>query len=866
VKTGSAHLLAERYRLIARLGAGGFGEVWKAIDTRLGDEFVVAVKILLTSENLPENAVARFLQEGQILADLSRSHPGVPRVFTVEERSDRGPYMVCEFVDGKTLLETMDDTYDMTSRIEYAVELFDILDAIHSKGVLHRDLKPENLMVPAGYEGLKLIDFGIAKTATHAKVKTQEGVILGTPGYMAPEVLLGREYSRWSDLYQAALITFELITGRRAYPAKRGESPLVMLHRQLSAAPDMRLRELAPSAPASVDHVIMQCIDPNPDHRPETAALVRDALERGLEEMKIAEGSGAWGGVHAFAGRGKTAGGAGWTRAGAGDSRAGARARRSGHATAMTDAGATREALADAGTAAGIAPVARRGPETALATAVDTATADAARWRDGTRFEDTGSAAATLTNARESVDPATAKPVTRPRLALIAPSLAGAIATVVFIALGVHRLVRIDHRGSESTPPSPSRSRGTGESGLPLAAESTDAQSRFVTVAPRFEFVRDQIRLRFSTTQPAITRLVLRTAVTESTLTRESSASLHHDLNVSLLKWDGIGEPRVELTRGSSAEAVTIARALISLSRRIVSLLTTFRIQMDRHLVKLGRHRLPSDPRSLASLVPDPDVFATILGCVPWIRFALTQPLPDDVRLSLVTAISDAQVLDQLCPSRLRRGAGEIRAMLPSQFGQIIAHSVDAGSVPSCIRASRANAHVAGTQEVKIGNETYTAHEIVGEGLDGLEVSTTKGYALFSHGSSHLAEDLDAALAGRTGARSPEPSTGKFQLRIPNRMLSPGRRLVLATFHGCEHYETLYTVEINGALRLVNDGPCLPGPSNQKPNLDVWRELPAGSVHAGLNVFEVRLTCPAWWGECSGVWFSGLKIYSVANV
>jgi serine/threonine protein kinase len=193
------------YEILAPIGAGGMGQVWKARDPRL--DRIVAIKI--SREQFSE----RFELEARAVAALN--HPHICQLYDV------GPdYLVMEFVDGAPLKGPL----PIEKSVEYAAQILDALDAAHQKGITHRDLKPDNILVTK--QGIKLLDFGLAKrqgtalketdaTLTHAM--TQQGQILGTFQYMSPEQLQGKEVDPRSDLFSFGCVVYEMLTGKRAF-------------------------------------------------------------------------------------------------------------------------------------------------------------------------------------------------------------------------------------------------------------------------------------------------------------------------------------------------------------------------------------------------------------------------------------------------------------------------------------------------------------------------------------------------------------------------------------------------------------------------------------------------------------------------
>src|SRR5208283_4761290 len=205
-------LIAERYRVIGLLGRGGMGEVYRATDLTLSQP--VALKFLPEAAGADQMALARFYNEVRIARQVS--HPNVCRVYDVGQLEGQ-PYLSMEYIDGENLASLIRRIGRLPhdKAVEMSRRLCAGLSAAHARGVLHRDLKPANVMVDS--EGQVLItDFGLAGIAgmlQGAEVRN------GTPAYMAPEQLAGREVTVRSDIYSLGLVLYEMFTGRRAFEA-----------------------------------------------------------------------------------------------------------------------------------------------------------------------------------------------------------------------------------------------------------------------------------------------------------------------------------------------------------------------------------------------------------------------------------------------------------------------------------------------------------------------------------------------------------------------------------------------------------------------------------------------------------------------
>jgi hypothetical protein len=263
-------LLSARYRIVALLGRGGMGEVYRANDLKLGQP--VALKFLPEATSKNEVTLARFYNEIRIARQVS--HPNVCRVYDLGDVEGQ-PYLSMEYVDGEDLGSLMRRIGRLPAdkAIEIARKLCAGVAAAHDKGVLHRDLKPSNIMLD-GRGNVLITDFGLAGLASQlqgAEVRN------GTPAYMAPEQLAGKEVTMRSDIYSLGLVLYEIFTGKRAFEAAT-LAELVRLHTETSPVnPTTLVKDLDPA----VERVILRCLDPDPRNRPASALAVAAALPGG---------------------------------------------------------------------------------------------------------------------------------------------------------------------------------------------------------------------------------------------------------------------------------------------------------------------------------------------------------------------------------------------------------------------------------------------------------------------------------------------------------------------------------------------------------------------------------------------------------
>jgi serine/threonine-protein kinase len=259
-------ILADRYRIVGRLGRGGMGEVYRADDLRLGQP--VALKFL--SQTLDRDPARLTQLHTEVRMARQVSHPNVCRVYDVGE-FDGHTFLSMEYVDGEDLASLLRriGRFQEDRAIELARQICAGLAAAHDRGVVHRDLKPANIMVD-GSGRIRITDFGLAGTA---------GEILraGTPAYMAPEQLAGGEVTPRSDIYALGLVLYELFTGKRALEAPT-IAELIAKREQADITPPT---EVVRGLDAAIERVVMRCLEPDVTRRPASALAVAAALPGG---------------------------------------------------------------------------------------------------------------------------------------------------------------------------------------------------------------------------------------------------------------------------------------------------------------------------------------------------------------------------------------------------------------------------------------------------------------------------------------------------------------------------------------------------------------------------------------------------------
>ncbi|MEA2163820.1 MAG: eukaryotic-like serine/threonine-protein kinase [Thermoanaerobaculia bacterium] len=271
------------YEIVAPIGAGGMGEVFKARDTRLDRN--VAIKVLPSHLSSNPQLRERFDREARTISQLT--HPHICTLYDVGHEGGID-YLVMELLDGEMLSDRLSKgPLPLDQVLRYGAEIASALDRAHRSGIVHRDLKPGNVMLTRS--GAKLLDFGLASVraggsdggvfsgatqATVAKPLTQEGAILGTFQYMAPEQLDGLDADRRTDIFALGALLYEMATGSRAFEGKTRTSLIAAI---VSASP-RPLREVVPLTPPALEHVIARCLEKDPEDRWQNAQDIAEEL------------------------------------------------------------------------------------------------------------------------------------------------------------------------------------------------------------------------------------------------------------------------------------------------------------------------------------------------------------------------------------------------------------------------------------------------------------------------------------------------------------------------------------------------------------------------------------------------------------
>src|SRR5262245_44941687 len=279
------------YQIQVALGAGGMGEVYKARDTRLNR--TVAIKVLPRYLSERADLRQRFEREARAIAGLN--HPNICALHDIG-REEGIDCLVMEYVDGQTLSQCLRKGPLPTAQLlRTAVEIATALDQAHRQGVIHRDLKPGNIMLTK--TGAKLLDFGLAKRqapvlrtgatsvevalrataglATQSESLTEEGMILGTLEYMAPEQVEGKETDTRTDIFALGVVIYEMATGRKAF---EGDSKASLTAAILTAEPPP-ITKIQPLTPAALDRVVKRCLAKHPEDRWQTARDLASELK-----------------------------------------------------------------------------------------------------------------------------------------------------------------------------------------------------------------------------------------------------------------------------------------------------------------------------------------------------------------------------------------------------------------------------------------------------------------------------------------------------------------------------------------------------------------------------------------------------------
>lgn len=261
--------LLGQYEVLDKIGEGGMGQVWKALDTRLNR--TVAIKVLSRQFLEDPEFRQRFQREARAISGLS--HPNICTLYDIGEQNGI-PFLVMEYLNGPTLAARLQEgAIPVADALRHATEIAEALDHAHRRNIVHRDLKPGNLLlISSGVRtSIKLLDFGLAKAVRpHGDTSgpapatlTRAGVVMGTLSYMAPEQVAGKPVDTRTDIFSFGALFYEMLTGAKAF---RGDSESAIMAAVLSADPPP-VTTLSPVTPRELDRVVMRCLQKNPDAR-----------------------------------------------------------------------------------------------------------------------------------------------------------------------------------------------------------------------------------------------------------------------------------------------------------------------------------------------------------------------------------------------------------------------------------------------------------------------------------------------------------------------------------------------------------------------------------------------------------------------
>jgi len=268
------------YEILAPLGAGGMGEVYRARDTRL--DRVVAIKVLPADFATDASARVRLDREARVISQLN--HPQICTLHDIGQ-AEGHDFLVLEYLEGETLFDRLGKgALPIAQVLTFAIQIADALGKAHRAGITHRDLKPANVMLTKS--GAKLLDFGLAKKAapaaslgatalaTREAPLTEHGTILGTFQYMAPEQLEGQEADARTDIFAFGALLYEMATGKRAFEGKTRTSLIAAI---VGSAPPP-LSKVQPLSPPALEHVVEKCLAKDPDDRWQSAHDIAEEL------------------------------------------------------------------------------------------------------------------------------------------------------------------------------------------------------------------------------------------------------------------------------------------------------------------------------------------------------------------------------------------------------------------------------------------------------------------------------------------------------------------------------------------------------------------------------------------------------------
>jgi eukaryotic-like serine/threonine-protein kinase len=272
-------VLANRYRIEARIGSGGMAEVYRGFDPVLNR--TVAIKVLLAQFARDSSFVARFRREAQAAARLN--HPNIVGVYDTGADGET-QFIVMEFIEGRTLADFLSAGRRLTpvQAAEVAQKICGALAAAHAQGVIHRDIKPGNVMVTRDGT-VKVMDFGIARISSGVETAPQTSAVLGTASYLSPEQAQGAPVDARTDIYSLGTVLYEMLVGR---PPFTGDSPVAIAYKQVNE-PAVPPSQLNPDVPPRLDAVVMRALSKNPANRYQSALEFSEDLSRVVKGQDV---------------------------------------------------------------------------------------------------------------------------------------------------------------------------------------------------------------------------------------------------------------------------------------------------------------------------------------------------------------------------------------------------------------------------------------------------------------------------------------------------------------------------------------------------------------------------------------------------
>jgi serine/threonine protein kinase len=276
------------YEIQKKIGQGGMGEVYQAIDTRLGRK--VAIKVLSSELSRDHDLLRRFEAEAKVVAALS--HPNIITIFSVEETGDGLKFFTMELVEGRKLQDLIPPGgLDLKRFFEIAIPLTEALTAAHEQGITHRDLKPGNVMITDSGR-VKVLDFGLAKLLQPSgtgsdnvptRVVTRTGFVMGTVPYMSPEQVKGRPVDPRSDIFSLGIILYEMLTGSRPFRGSNDAEVVSSILRDTPPLPTQVRQAVQPE----LQTIIMTCLEKEPDRRFQHASDICGRLKDLRKQMEL---------------------------------------------------------------------------------------------------------------------------------------------------------------------------------------------------------------------------------------------------------------------------------------------------------------------------------------------------------------------------------------------------------------------------------------------------------------------------------------------------------------------------------------------------------------------------------------------------